>query len=420
MNLQFKFLAVAIVLAIIAMWLEGCTFAVVEDAPVQITWAQAALAEEGDFIGRGSRDAAGETRVKEIQSRLQSLGYLNEVPDGIFGKNTEGALIRFQAENGLAETGVVDYATGYRLVSPMAKAMPEPEPVDLKKGDYGDQVEQLQELLLVYGFTAQAPDRSYGPDTVAAVKRAQDYALYHHRVNYSGEDRAEYGNASAELFVSLRDGVLPVCDKDSVPGHMGATVERIQNRLTVLGYLFGSEPGVYDEFTREAVYWFQAKNNIEKTGIADKYTQKKLFSSDAKSPETVEHPYFMRVCIDEQRVYVYRWVCGGYNQLIKKMICSTGKPGWDTPKGLFHSSGHAGDRWHHFKMNDTYGQYAFNINGNILFHSILYWEADEKTLQVDTLNALGTPASHGCVRLNVDDAYWIYWNNKPGAPIEVY
>ena len=136
MNLQFKFLAVAIVLAIIAMWLEGCTFAVVEDAPIQITWAQAALAEEGDFIGRGSRDAAGETRVKEIQSRLQSLGYLNEAPDGIFGKNTEGALTRFQAENGLAETGVVDYATGYRLVSPMAKAMPEPDPVDLKKGDF--------------------------------------------------------------------------------------------------------------------------------------------------------------------------------------------------------------------------------------------------------------------------------------------
>ena len=49
MNMQIKFLAVAIVLAVIAMWLEGCNFAVVESTPVEITCAGTALAEE-EFI----------------------------------------------------------------------------------------------------------------------------------------------------------------------------------------------------------------------------------------------------------------------------------------------------------------------------------------------------------------------------------
>ena len=75
-HLQFKFLAVAVVLAIIAMWLEGCNYAVVENAPVQISWADTALAEEAEgFVGRSSLDGTDEA-VNEIASRAEEPDYL--------------------------------------------------------------------------------------------------------------------------------------------------------------------------------------------------------------------------------------------------------------------------------------------------------------------------------------------------------
>lgn len=42
------------------------------------------------------------------------------------------------------------------------------------------------------------------------------------------------------------------------------------------------------------------------------------------------------------------------------------------------------------------------------------------TLSVKSFEALGTPASHGCVRLLVSDAKWIYDNCKEGTIITVY
>lgn len=51
---------------------------------------------------------------------------------------------------------------------------------------------------------------------------------------------------------------------------------------------------------------------------------------------------------------------------------------------------------------------------------MLYTEPDETTLSVKSFEALGTPASHGCVRLLVSDAKWIYDNCKEGTIITVY
>ncbi|MBR6767277.1 MAG: hypothetical protein IKM02_04930 [Clostridia bacterium] len=66
-NLQFKFLAIAVILAIIALWLEGCSFSIVESTPVHITRAGAALAEEAEgFIGRGSLDAEEDMKINGV------------------------------------------------------------------------------------------------------------------------------------------------------------------------------------------------------------------------------------------------------------------------------------------------------------------------------------------------------------------
>jgi peptidoglycan hydrolase-like protein with peptidoglycan-binding domain len=49
--------------------------------------------------------------VVKLQVRLRNIGYLEERADGFFNKETEIAVKRFQHDNGLKTTGVVDKKT---------------------------------------------------------------------------------------------------------------------------------------------------------------------------------------------------------------------------------------------------------------------------------------------------------------------
>ena len=54
----------------------------------------------------GSRDAAGEDTIFQMQQKLADLGYLHSTPDGVFGPLTQTALLEFQLANGLKATGI--------------------------------------------------------------------------------------------------------------------------------------------------------------------------------------------------------------------------------------------------------------------------------------------------------------------------
>ena len=49
--------------------------------------------------------------MKQLQQALIDLGYLNDAADGTFGTNTEEAVIRFQAVNGLSADGLAGVKT---------------------------------------------------------------------------------------------------------------------------------------------------------------------------------------------------------------------------------------------------------------------------------------------------------------------
>ena len=51
---------------------------------------------------------------------------------------------------------------------------------------------------------------------------------------------------------------------------------------------------------------------------------------------------------------------------------------------------------------------------------MLYSQRDTSTLRVNSVYALGSKASHGCVRLQVEDAQWIYENCDSGTVVVVY
>ncbi|MBO6109041.1 MAG: L,D-transpeptidase, partial [Eubacterium sp.] len=113
-------------------------------------------------------------------------------------------------------------------------------------------------------------------------------------------------------------------------------------------------------------------------------------------------------------VTIYKYKKGKYRPK-KAMVCS---PGNATPLGSFSLGQKM--RWHTL-MGPTYGQYCSRITGRVLFHSVWYYSCGNKTTQCyREYNKLGTIASHGCVRLTVADAKWIYEKLPSGTPIIIY
>ncbi len=130
-------------------------------------------------------------------------------------------------------------------------------------------------------------------------------------------------------------------------------------------------------------------------------------------------PYYIMVNRRQSTVTVYGLDDNGYYTVpVRAMVCSTGRKGHATPLGNFSIYGER-DKWH-YMVDGTYGQYACRFNGSILFHSICYKRADPSTMLTDEYNALGGPASLGCVRLQVADAKWIYDNCTNGTLVTVY
>ena len=56
------------------------------------------------------------TDVYILQLALQRAGYLNEEPDGIFGRRTENAVLHFQQANGLKQDGIAGGRTWNALM----------------------------------------------------------------------------------------------------------------------------------------------------------------------------------------------------------------------------------------------------------------------------------------------------------------
>ncbi|WP_167954931.1 L,D-transpeptidase family protein [Anaerosporobacter faecicola] len=134
-------------------------------------------------------------------------------------------------------------------------------------------------------------------------------------------------------------------------------------------------------------------------------------SSDAAS----SYPYLIKVNKQQNCVTIYeKNKKGKYTVPVKAMICSTGA---DTPIGTFKTP--ARYRWK-VLLDNVWGQYCTRINGGILFHSVWYYKQDPSTLSAVQYNKLGTMCSHGCIRLTVADAKWIYDNCPVGTTVTIY
>ena len=154
-------------------------------------------------------------------------------------------------------------------------------------------------------------------------------------------------------------------------------------------------------------------------------------STSASKPEPTPKPtpaveaslfYRLEVDVTNQVVSAYeKDKDGKYTKLVRQMICSTGKSSTPTPLGSFAIPGGPYDRglWGYFTKFKVWARYFVRIKGGILFHSVIYAKNDVTTLKQSTVNTLGTPVSAGCIRLQVEDAKWIYDHVKAGTFVDV-
>ena len=133
-------------------------------------------------------------------------------------------------------------------------------------------------------------------------------------------------------------------------------------------------------------------------------------------------PYAIEVDITNQIVTVYRAEDMSEGGVVRQMICSTGENEC-TPVGRFtlnQRNSAERTKWYAIPTYDCYVQYVTRIIGGYLFHSLPYAEEDESTLDTEAVALLGTPASHGCIRLRPEDAEWIAKNCPNGTPCHIY
>ena len=121
-------------------------------------------------------------------------------------------------------------------------------------------------------------------------------------------------------------------------------------------------------------------------------------------------PYLIMVDVTNNRTVVFKGSKGNW-RVWKNWVVSTGAPSMPTVLGDYTIA----MRGYSFGSGYTC-YYWTQFYGDFLFHSILY---DEGTFNVQD-GRLGYSISHGCVRMNINDAKWIYDNIPSGTHVRTY
>ncbi len=136
--------------------------------------------------------------------------------------------------------------------------------------------------------------------------------------------------------------------------------------------------------------------------------------------------YYIELDTGNQVVTVYQKDdAGEYTRIVRRMVCTTGKteprgeePASPTPSGRWKMG--ARERFGKFAaFGGEYARYWTQIVGGVYFHSIMFGKREITALKKGPFSNLGSNGSHGCVRLYVEDAKWLYYNACPGTTVNV-
>ena len=102
--------------------------------------------------------------------------------------------------------------------------------------------------------------------------------------------------------------------------------------------------------------------------------------------------------------------------ILKEMICSGGALETPTPLGEFTTNQKIEYSW--VDRFDVGAYYWIRFFEDYLIHSVPFDENGE--MIVEEFEKLGNPASHGCVRLRLDEAKWLYETLPLGVKVLIY
>ncbi len=166
-----------------------------------------------------------------------------------------------------------------------------------------------------------------------------------------------------------------------------------------------------------------------------KYKGKKYYSNYKKAGQRL---IFKTKKVRKKK---YTWICDMKNKKVKNVLAflkhpkfclrvnlvkstmtvfaKDGKRGYRIPVRIYLCAGNIYDTAGKYKLGPKYrfrglyynshSQWSARIYEDILFHTCLYKRSqDPNSLKVKTYNKLGTPSSHGCIRLQCGAAKFIY------------
>ena len=179
------------------------------------------------------------------------------------------------------------------------------------------------------------------------------------------------------------------------------TIADVQRRLVALRYLpSGAVSGVSDYRTSQALMAFQAWNGLARDGSAGVKTRTRLVTASVPRPrpESVIGHY----------VEVYRSLgvvlCVNSGTLVRVVHCSTGRPGLETTPGLWYVYLKSLRFWsQEYSSWMPYASFFHNGEGLHGYEEVPAY-----------------PASHGCVRLSMPEAPWVYEFAAMGTPVFVF
>jgi len=130
---------------------------------------------------------------------------------------------------------------------------------------------------------------------------------------------------------------------------------------------------------------------------------------DPLNPKSIKLP--QRIVVDTANQTVSAYLNGVH---LAEFSASTGKPGFETPKGVYKIENKSLRAW-----SNRYGlwmpYWLGFIGGFYGIHELPEWPNGYKEGQ----NHLGAPVSHGCVRLGVDAAEWMYNWTDIGTEVDI-
>ena len=362
--------------------------------------------------------------VSTLQYRLKDLYYLTSDATGIYDAATTAAVKSFQEDFGLEATGEADAKTQSLLFASQYRP--------LKKGCTGDDVKELQTRLTVLGYYKGKVSGEYLDATEEAVRAYQEA---------NGEEVTGIADVDTlAVLLQASEESSDATDTDTVmqgtveyterlaKGSTGTLVKQLQTRLTELGYYSGPISGNFLGKTMTAVKTLQKQNGVTVDGIVGEVTWNLIFNDasvvlpDATpkpTPTPTPVPYAITVDVANQVTTVYGLDENGeHTVIVRQMLCSTGTKSNPSDPGDWVLTGRKA-KWCYFPKWGGHARYWTRINSSIAFHSVIYNAVDTKALAKSSYKNLGKRVSHGCIRLTVDDAKWIYDNCGEGTVVSI-